>query len=109
MSQDSSVPEDPASGRYDNHRLNVAFEFDSGWQIITPDGTSSFPPGGGLTPHDIVIQPLDLTGLTASAASAAILQRSSDLATIAQALALAQLQFVAAQQALQSAQSEPDE
>jgi hypothetical protein len=85
----------------------ISFTFAQGWRIISPNGVSGFPPGGGLEPPQlpglpalssssalqISIAPLGLQSMTPAAAQAAISKRVADLANVAQALALAQVEF----------------
>ncbi len=84
---------------YSNPRdVIVTFVFSKGWQIVSPDGANGFPGGGGLEPPgegalEIDIAPLDLASMSGPEAQAAIARRTTDLSNIAQALALAQVEF----------------
>ncbi len=96
---DEAQPATQPSIDYSNDReVIVSFLFGQGWQIISPDGVHGFPAGGGFQPPDegalqISINPLDLQSMNPAAAQAAISKRVADLASVAQALALAQVQF----------------
>lgn len=84
---------------YSNPReVIVTFVFSKGWQIVSPDTANGFPGGGGLEPPgegalEIGIAPLDLASMSGPQAQAAIAKRTTDLSNIAQALALAQVEF----------------
>jgi hypothetical protein len=96
---DDAAPADLPSIDYSNDReVIVSFTFGQGWRIISPSNVIGFPAGGGLQPPDegamrINIDPLDLQSMDPAAAQAAISKRVADLANVAQALALAQVQF----------------
>jgi hypothetical protein len=96
MSGESSQATAPAIAFTNDREVIVRFTFGQGWQIKSPDNVSGFPGGGGavpLPPLEISIDPLDLQSLDPAAARAAISKRVADLANVAQALALAQVQF----------------
>jgi hypothetical protein len=98
MSDNPPQSASPTLDINNDREVIVTFNFGQGWQILSPDGVSGFPAGGGLLPPGegalkISIAPLDLQSLDAAAAQAAISKRVTDLAHIAEALALAQLQF----------------
>ncbi len=98
MSDESSQAAPPSIDYTNDREVIVRFNFGQGWQIKTPDNVSGFPGGGGalpLPPLEISIDPLNLQSLDPVAAQAAIKQRVADLASVAQALALAQVQFSA--------------
>ena len=88
-----------AAADFSNPReVIVTFAFSKGWQIISPDTANGFPPGGGLEPPDegalkISIAPLNLSSMSSPQAQAAIAKRTAELSSIAQALALAQVEF----------------
>ena len=73
--------------------VNVSFTFDQDLEIQLGNRRDAFPPGGGLGTLEIRIDPLSLAGLDAAASQAAIRKRASDLAMVAEAFALASVQF----------------
>jgi hypothetical protein len=96
MSDESSQAIAPSIAYTNDREVIVRFNFGQGWQINSPDNVSGFPGGGGalpLPPLEISIDPLNLQSLDPAAAQAAISKRVADLADVAQALALAQVQF----------------
>ena len=82
-----------ASGSSGQRTVNVSFTFDESLEIQLKERRDAFPPGGGLGTLEIRIDPLHLAGLDAAAAQAAIRKRAGDLAMVAEAVALASVQF----------------
>ena len=99
MSQTRTSAADPgtsgatAAGQAGQRTVNVSFTFNEDLEIQLGSRRDAFPPGGGLGTLEIRIEPLHLAGLDAAALQAAIRKRAGDLAMVAEALALASVQF----------------
>jgi hypothetical protein len=94
--------------------LNVAFTFEEAWEsgpvrigshIKFPPGVSNglgVAPAAGPDGYKLTISPIDLAGKTAAEIAQIQAQRASDIARIAQAIAIAEWQFAAALAAVES-------
>lgn len=60
--------------------MNVSFTFDGTCEMRLPAASTVFPFGGGMGVEEIVLGPLDLSGLTDAEVRAAIVKRVGDLA-----------------------------
>ncbi len=76
--------------------LNVSFTFKDAWEAGPTGVLTTFPPGGGgsLGIHEVVIAPVDLAGKTAAEIVEIQARRAHDIALVAQAIAVAEAQFV---------------
>ena len=86
----------------DNLKLVVTFRFEEQWHLgradeddaITPDSRLRFPAGGGLTSGPgIVIAPVHLQGLPPDEVAKIIRHRAQDMAMLAEAITIANVQF----------------
>lgn len=80
-------------GSSSRRTVNVSFTFDGTCEMHLAATKTVFPFGGGMNVQEIVIDPLNLSGLTGDEIRAAIAKRVGDLAIVSQALALASVEF----------------
>ena len=98
----SSTDDAPEAANFNNLKLDVTFRFDSEWHIgrvgkqadDASEARLHFPAGGGLRAGSgIVIAPLDLQGLSPDEVAKAVRHRAEDMAMLAEAITIANIQF----------------
>ena len=113
--QSEAADDTPDATIDDNLKVVVTFRFEEQWHIgrvdessegVTPDTRVRFPAGGGLTPgRGILIAPVHLQGLSFDEVAKIIRHRAEDMAMLAEAITIANIQF---REALDSIASDPE-
>ncbi len=97
-----SADDAPGLAVDDNLKLVVTFRFEEQWHIgradedagVTPDTRLKFPAGGGFREGaGIVIAPVHLQGLSSDEVAKIIRHRAEDMAMLAEAITIANIQF----------------